>query len=396
MEITKHAPIHVVYIITKLELGGAQKVCLSLVEGLASSEDAGIQASLVSGQHGELVGQVHKYKTVYLLSSLNREVRLSKIWHEIKTFFALIKLLKTLRKEHKNIIVHTHSTKAGIIGRWAAFFARVKKRVHTIHGFGFHDYQSWPTWLAVYMCELCTSLITTHFICVSQKDHQKGSRLFPRFAKKSSLIRAAVDDRFFLVPARRAEEKPSKKQRPFIIGTISCFKPQKNLFDLLQAFKTVHSRCIQAGFVAPQLYIIGDGEQRKQIESWIAKNNLNAAIVLLGWQKDVLAWLRSWDVFALSSLWEGLPCSVIEARLNGLPVVAYDVGGIREVVSEGINGFLVTPGHWQDLADRLFTLATDKTLYQKCVQHQDGLTDYSNASMVTHHIALYKQLGQRR
>ena len=230
MEATNRAPIHVVYIITKLELGGAQKVCLSLVEGLAKDDNINIQTSLVSGQQGELVDQAYKYKTIYLLPSLKREIRLSSILHEIKTFFSLISLLRKLKKQHKDLIIHTHSTKAGLLGRWAAFFARAKKRVHTVHGYGFHDYQSWPIWTSIYLCELFTSFITTHFVCVSEKDHQTGCRLFPRFKKKSSLIRAAVEDRFFLVPARRTDIKPAKKQRPFVIGTISCFKPQKNLF----------------------------------------------------------------------------------------------------------------------------------------------------------------------
>jgi len=388
MGVEKEPTRHVVYIITKLELGGAQKVCLSLVEGFAGSK-AG--ASLISGQSGELVEQARKHDTVYLLPSLKREVRFKQAWNDIKTFFSLIRRLRTLKKQHGLLIVHTHSTKAGIIGRWAAFFARAGKRVHTVHGYAFNNYQWRIKWFAIYLSELFTSFITSHFVCVSQKDYQTGCHLFPRFAKKSSVIRAAVEDRFF-VPAQKVEKEFGKKQAKFIIGTVSCFKPQKNLFDLLKAFKVVHDTCMQNKNFRPQLHIIGDGAERQKIEQWMADNNLKSAVVLLGWQKDVQPWLEMWHAFALSSLWEGLPCSVVEARLNQLPVVAYDVGGISEVISSGTNGFLVKPGNWQELAERLLSLINDRVLYESLAKHQDSLDDFANQSMIVRHAGLYQQL----
>src|SRR5579872_5259680 len=104
--------IQVVYIITKLELGGAQKVCLSLFEGLQKS---GFNAHLISGKKGLLTHQVQDNSHVILLDSMKREMRLSTLWHELKNFFNLIKILKSLKKKNPTIIVHTHSTKAGLI-----------------------------------------------------------------------------------------------------------------------------------------------------------------------------------------------------------------------------------------------------------------------------------------
>ena len=191
--------IHVVYIITKLELGGAQKVCLELFNGL---QNAQISSHLISGAQGTLVDTVKQNEQVILLDNFKREFSLTTILHELRCLWNLIIQLRSLKKVHPTIIVHTHSTKAGIIGRWAAWCAGIKTRIHTIHGYGFHDHQSWLLWIPLYLLELITSIITTHYICVSSADVTTGTQLFPFFARKHSLIRAAVDQQQFYIPAR--------------------------------------------------------------------------------------------------------------------------------------------------------------------------------------------------
>jgi glycosyltransferase involved in cell wall biosynthesis len=406
--------IHVVYILTKLELGGAQKICLSLFRG---ARDLNAQSSLISGSDGVLLEEVKNKDSVYLLDSFQREVGFKNIINEFKTFLKIIRLLRDLKRKNKNILVHTHSTKAGILGRFAALFAGIKTRVHTVHGFGFNDYQSKPRWLAIYLVELVTSFITTHFVCVSNKDRETGSRLFPFFRKKSSLIRAAVDYEAFYsmspksksfklgtlvdenptkpcaksgLPARLYKEENKKLKGDFVFGSVSCFKPQKNLIDLLEAFKIVFDKVSNKKNI--HLQIIGDGALRPQIEEWILKNGLVDNIQLLGWQKNVASIMKNWDCYVMSSLWEGLPCAIIEARLLRLPVVAYSVGGISEVVREGENGFLVKPEDIKTLASRMKKIATDSDLQDRLSSFSEDLTSFSNSYMVREHLDLYKQL----
>lgn len=375
----------IVYIITKLELGGAQKVCLALAKGVAD----GMHTALISGTEGVLVPMAQQLKNVHLLPSMQRDVRFLGILQEVKNFFILHNLLRRLKKAHPQLIVHTHSTKAGIIGRWAAFFAGVKYRVHTVHGYGFHDHLSRPAWLMRFIPEYFTSLITTHFVCVSQHDQQTGVKRLPGFAKKNSLIRAAVDYETFYTPTFLPSYRADK---PFVIGTISCFKPQKNVFDLLEAFHTTYQALHEHNLPAPRLEIIGDGEQRPQIEKWIAQHHLQDHIRLLGWQPDVQHFLKQWDLFALSSLWEGLPCAIVEARLNRLPVIAYNVGGIAEVVRNGHNGYLITPGDTKALAEKIIHLALHPSVQQALAAENDDLIDFDNKSMVKKHTTLYKSL----
>ncbi len=372
--------IHVIYIITKLELGGAQKVCLKLFNGL---QEEGFTSYLISGQQGTLVNQVKNNKNIILLNSLKRELSFGAIIEEIKTFFNLIKRLRILKRQYPHLIVHTHSTKAGIIGRWAAFCAGIKKRVHTVHGYAFHPHQSKILWFLIYCIELVTSFITTHYVCVSSEDVKTGIRLFPHFSYKHSIIRAAVDQQFF-IPAHKTS---LHNDSVFIFGTIACFKPQKNIFDLLRAFKIVHSKHPRT-----RLEIIGDGILHPQIKDWIYQHNLTHVITLHGWQKQVAQFMLNWDAFALSSLWEGLPCAVVEARLLQLPVISYDTGGIHDVIFNGENGLLYKQKDWRSLADGMCSIVENKKLFNKFKNYTQDLRDFDNMHMVQEHIKLYQKL----
>lgn len=382
--------IHVVYIITKLELGGAQKVCLELFKGL---QHANISSHLISGAHGTLSDSVKHNDHVILLDAFTREVSFTAIFNELRCMWHLIIQLRNLKKMHPTILVHTHSTKAGIIGRWAAWFAGIKIRVHTIHGYAFHIHQSWLVWLPIYVVELITSVITTHYICVSSADVITGTRLFPYFARKYSLIRAAVNQQQFYIPARETSMDTSTDlctKNRFTFGTIACFKPQKNLFDLLNAFALAHTNNPHI-----RLEIIGDGEQRNAIEEWIAQHDLTKVITLHGWQTEVAPIMLTWDAFALSSLWEGLPCAIVEARLLKLPVICYDTGGIKDVIIHEQNGLLYKQKDWHTLGQGMITLATNKALHTKLKTYTDNLDAFKNNHMINEHVALYQQLITR-
>lgn len=374
--------LHILYIITKLELGGAQKVCLFLAKGL---KNLGHETFLLSGAHGPLKEQAQQIGTTIFLDDLVREVKGNALLKEIKCFFRLAHEIKKLKKQYPNLMVHTHSTKAGIMGRWAAWYAGIKIRVHTIHGYAFHPYQNKVMWSAIYLAELVTSCITTHFVCVSHTDAATGKKLFPRFTKKHSIIRAAVDWQQFC-DAQKIEICTQKEI--FIFGTVSCFKPQKNLVDLLRAFAYVHQHNPQT-----RLEIIGDGTGRKEIEQYIFTHNLQDKIILHGWQPSVAPLMQQWHAFALTSLWEGLPCAVVEARLLKLPVLCYDTGGINEIINHSNNGFLYKQGHWQELAQGMLKISYDQQLYAALRNYNDMLGDFNEKSMIFDHALLYISLS---
>lgn len=375
----QNSRIAVLYVVTKLELGGAQKVCLSLLDGLRVQ---GHESFLISGAQGFFVDRVLGRPYVHLFDNLICEVCASGMLREVRAFFKLIAHMRRLKKQFPQLIVHTHSSKAGVMGRWAAWCAGVKYRVHTVHGFGFHPFQSHLAWMSIFILEFVTSFITSQFICVSRADAAIGSRCFPFFARRVALVRAAVDDTFF-VPAQLVK----KDEHDFIFGTVACLKPQKNLFDLVRAFERVYKHNRQV-----RLEIVGDGQLRTELEEWIAQHQLSSVIKLLGWRTDIDVCMRNWNAFALSSLWEGLPCAVVEARLCKLPVVAYATGGIPEIIDHGHNGLLCQTGDWKGLARYMTQVACDKALCMRLSQVCDEFKNFGYQAMVDQHIDLYKSL----
>lgn len=382
MDYMKKREIPVVYIITKLELGGAQKVCLSLHEGLQKN---GHKSFLITGNQGILIDKQQQDPHTFLLKNLKREVSFKAIISEIKTFIDIVFYLKKLKKEYPKLIVHTHSTKAGLLGRWAALCAGIQHRVHTVHGFGFHPYQHPLGWFVNFILEWFTSLITSHYICVSSADLKTGIRLLPRFKQKSSLIRAAVPLASFKpYPLTQKSQKDSPE---FVFGTISCFKKQKNLIDMLEAFLECYKKNHHI-----RLEIIGDGEQRPLLETWIEQHNMNSHIVLLGWQQHVNLIMQTWNAFVLSSLWEGLPCAVVEARSLQLPVLTYDTGGIHDIIFHNQNGLLCHPKDKHELAMAMLELSTKQETYQRLKHFHDDLDDFDEQVMIYKHINLYRSL----
>lgn len=376
---------HVVYIITKLELGGAQKVCLSLFEGLAQS---GHTASLISGNDGILTSTVQHHPHFYVFPTFKREVSLKNFYQEIKNFIHLARHLKKMRIHYPNLIVHTHSTKAGLIGRWAAFFSGIQQRIHTVHGYAFHAHQNIFISLAVYVLELLTSFITTHFICVSSADVQTGVRFLPRFKNKYSIIRAAVNKQFYeLQPPEIAYEEENITKGIFTIGTVACLKKQKNLTDLIRAFHYAHQKN-----PVLRLEIIGDGMLRPELEQLIQDYHLTSVVTLLGWKNSVAPLMLSWGAFALTSLWEGLPCALVEARLLKLPILAYNTGGIPDVIINGKNGFLYKQKDWKSLAEGMVAVSTNDELYRKLCGYHENLDDFRDQTMIAKHIELYQRL----
>lgn len=374
--------IHVVYIITKLELGGAQKVCLTLFNDL---KQHAIKTTLISGNNGILVDSVSNKSDVFLISELDREV--TSIFKEIVCFYKLIKIIRALRLQDPHIIVHTHSTKAGLIGRWAAWLAGAKYRIHTIHGYAFHSYQHPCIKYSIIFLEWITSFITTHFICVSSKDVKTGMKIFSTFSARHTIIRAAVAWDQFYIPSRVCTF--SDKQ-PFVFGTTACFKKQKNIFDLLLAFKWTYEHNSNV-----KLEIIGDGPLRPALVDWIDQHKLNHVITLHGWQQQVAPYMHHWHCFVLSSLWEGLPCAIIEARLLKLPVLSYNTGGISEVIIHGHNGMLCAQRDWKTLALNMLTISQEHTLHSSLSSYKDNLNDFRSTVMVNDHITLYRSLHKR-
>ena len=345
----KHTICHIV---TKLELGGAQFTTLFTVAHL---DRVRFRPILITGEPGLLDDEARKLEGVefYQVPSL---VRLIRPWRDLRAFVELTRLLKSLRPA----IVHTHSSKAGILGRWAAWLAGVPIIIHTIHGYGITPAQ--PRWLQFLLIglERLTGLITTRWILVSEADAVKGLRwkLFRQGA--FMVIRPGADTRVFQgsrLPISDTGEFRAEcgvGSEHLLVGTVAPLKPQKAPQDFVAVAARVCARVPAARFVW-----VGDGELRPGVEAAIRRAGLEGRIRLAGWRRDIPDVMRAMDLFLLTSHWEGLPQVLLQARANCVPIVATRAGGSAEAFVEGKHGWLCDPGDIEALAAQVIRLLMD-------------------------------------
>lgn len=373
------------HVITKLELGGAQEVALQVVSGL----DRGLfRAVLMAGPGGLLLDEAKTLPgvEVRIIPSLVREI------HPIKDLRALIQLIRAFR-QLRPAIVHTHSSKAGIIGRLAAWMAGVPVIVHTIHGYGITPRQAPWTRKILIAVERLAGRVTTFWIAVSNADLKQGLqwRLFTK--ETVFLTRAGIDPEPFVaarkgvVRDRLRLEFGAGSSCP-LIGTVSCLKPQKAPEDFVRVAALIAQELPEARFV-----LAGDGELRDRVEQLVRENGLYNRFRLLGWRRDIPLLMSALDVFVLTSRWEGLPCVLLEARAAAVPVVATNVGGASEAIEEGVHGWLCQAGDIEGMARQVSRILRGKDRGTSPAGRSDFFPEeFTIGETVRRYQALYKKL----
>lgn len=338
--------IKVAHIITQLELGGAQRNTLYTVTHLDSQK---YECYLVCGKGGILDEEARGAlgDRVLFVDSLVRE---------INPFRDVASILKVYRlcREYKFDIVHTHSSKAGIVGRWAAYFAGVKKIIHTFHGFGFNDEQKcWTRWLFIFL-EKITARITHKLIVVSRENITKGLNYRVGEEEQYLVIHSGIkveDYETGKTDVRREKESLGIQTDTLVVGMVACFKPQKAPLDFVRVAAAVKKEMPQVRFI-----LAGDGELRPDIERLRQELHIEKELILPGWRNDLPKIISLFDVFVLTSLWEGLPRAILEAFVAKKPVVATPADGTKEVVKDNETGFLVNFHDINGFAEKIMFL----------------------------------------
>ncbi|MCR4295715.1 MAG: glycosyltransferase family 4 protein [Elusimicrobia bacterium] len=347
-------PAKVAHLVTRLDLGGAQQNTLHTVRHLDREL---FEPVLICGRGGLLDEETKgdaSVRTVFV-ESLQRDI------HPFVDLLALLELTKVLLAEKPDIL-HTHSSKAGILGRLAAALAGVPVVVHTYHGFGFHDRQP-PSvkGLYVFLERLCARF-TDALIFVSRANVDYAAAHGIARPEEAVLIRSGVALAGLPAPVDAAKLKMSAgvgMHKPLVVS-IGNLKPQKNVADLLEAAALTLKAVPEARFV-----FIGDGPQRRALEARAFALGLNDRFIFLGWRRDAAQWLAAADVFVMSSLWEGLPRALVEAMKTGKPAVCYATDGVVDLIKNGENGFMVEPGDHAALAARIAELLEDEPLRRR-------------------------------
>lgn len=349
----KSRKIRVLQVITRLIVGGAQETVMLIADMLDKNRyQVEVLSGPQTGSEGSLIEEVRRRGiALTILPELVREIDVAK---DGKALWKLYKMMKTGAYD----IVHTNSSKAGILGRLAAWLARVPVIVHTVHGWGHHEYQNPLMRRLFILAERISAACTDQLVVVSSHNIEKG--LADRIASREKYltIRSGIELEHFMYPTKGRPAMRAQLGIPFealVVGTVTRLSAQKAPTDFVAAATTVAKAVPSTHFV-----IVGDGPLRSQVEAMIAQAGLQHRFHLTGVRRDVPEVLTAFDVFVLTSLWEGLPRVLPQAMAAGLPIVATAVDGNADAVIHGENGLLVPPGDWQRFAQAIVSLLDDR------------------------------------
>jgi glycosyltransferase involved in cell wall biosynthesis len=347
----------VAHIISRMVTGGAEENTLFTIQGLDKNR---YDIDLIVGEECN--------KDIFKIGEKSgfNIIQINGLKGKLNFFFdpiILIKLIIVLKRNCYDI-VHTHTTKTGILGRLAARIAGVPIIICGLHGTAIQTFSSKILNCALMFFEKLTGLFTDTYISVSEilsknyKEKGIGTK-----SKYYTVYSGMNLDNFFNVRENIKQEEIIKELRiasdNFIIGTIGRLEVAKGHKFTIEAFKKVQEERKNSPL---KLMIIGEGEEKKNLIKYARKLGLEEKVIFTGYRKDIEKIMAIMDIFVLSSLREGLPRVLVQAAAVGVPLIAFNVDGVPEVIKNNYNGFLVSPKAVEELADKIIKYIDNEEL----------------------------------
>ena len=385
--------MRVAHVITRLIVGGAQENTVATVLGLRRRPK--VEVSLISGPTSGPEGSLEPLVTGIpdLLTRVPELVRPVRPWLDLRALFALTRIFRAQRPD----IVHTHSGKAGVLGRLAARRAQVPIILHTLHGPSFGPFQSAPANFVFTAAERIAARCTDHFVTVA--DAMRDQYLAAGIGRPEQYTR--IFSGFDLAPFLAAQNDSVLRAQlgiapgDFVVGKIARLFELKGHDDLFAAATELVRRCPQMKFL-----LVGDGAWRGRFEQMARDLGLQKHFIFTGLvpPSEVPRYVGVMDALVHLSRREGLPRALPQAMAAAKPVVAFDCDGAREVCLDGETGFLLKPGDLSGLSQSLERLASDAALRQRLGQRgQEFVKErFPTERMVEELFALYENLLRER
>ena len=384
---TPRQPIQVLHPITRLIVGGAQE---NTMYTAALLDKQRFHVELLSGpqtgSEGSLIEEV-KLRGIPLTIFPDLLRQVSPL-HDLKALWNMKRFIQS----GSYTIVHTHSSKAGILGRLAARLSKTPLIVHTVHGWSFHDYMSPVTRWIYILLERWIARFSDALVVVTERDIEKGLQAGIGRREQYRRIRSSIPlDEFDprLVDRQAIRQELDLPADEVVIGNVGRFSTQKNPLDWVRVAARVGQACPQARFL-----LVGDGPMRTLVEQALHQAGIAERTTLTGLRRDVPRMLAAMDIFLLTSLWEGLPRVIPQAMAMGLPMVANQADGVSEAIQDGSNGYLCSPGEIEQMAERCIELAHHPLKRQEmgCRGQAYALQEFDLQKMITSLEALYDEL----
>jgi glycosyltransferase involved in cell wall biosynthesis len=385
-------PIRVLHIITRLIVGGAQENTLLSVEGLDRLDryEVDLASGVQAGREGDLLSRAQRTTRLVLVPELAREVNPVA---DAKALFRLYRLIRTGRYH----IVHTHSSKAGVLGRIAAKLAGTPIVVHTLHSLVFHDYQPWVVNRLWWSIKKACAPLTDHFISVSQVIQEKATAARIAPSEKFSTVYSGMELDWYLDARVDPHAVKSELGIPLhspVVGKIARLFELKGHDQLMDAAPAIVTRHPDVRFL-----LVGDGVLTEHIQNRAHDCGILDHFVFAGLvpRERIPEMISVMDVLVHTSLREGLARVLPQALAMGTPCVSFDIDGAREVVISGETGYLVPPNDHHRLADAVTGLLDDEDIRARMGSAGRKVVDpaFRAETMVSEIAQIYDRLVDR-
>ena len=380
MEPTK--PIKILYVITKSYFGGAQRYVYELAK---EAKKRGFSVAVACGGKEELVSRLNNAQIeTFEIAGAQRDISIRR---EIRALYSLYKIIRTYEPD----VIHLNSSKVGGLGSLIARLLKVPTIIFTAHGWPFLEPTRKPLWRAMaWVGSYLTSLLAHRVILVSEND--LNHTRMPGLSNKFYLIHTAVTD-FPLLERKEARESLLPKeliinhaQNIWVVthGEINHNKNLSLAIDAVAEFNSTHNTKIF-------YLIIGSGNLLESLKEQVELRGQTEQVLFLGYQKEARQYLLAFDIYLIPSLKEGLPYSLLEAGLAGLPCIGSRVGGIPEVIIDHQSGILIDPATHMGIVeafDFLLTNSDKRSAYSSALTHEIR-TYFSTEQMFAQTFPLY-------
>jgi glycosyltransferase involved in cell wall biosynthesis len=371
--------MRILYVATAAEFGGVSRHILWLAESLV---ERGHEVGFVIAPEQRLVAEAKELGVeVFPNPYFVRRVRLL---NDLRSLWPVYRAVRRFNPD----LVSAHSTKAGYAARLACTLLR-KPVIFTAHGWAFTEGRAMWRRRLLALVERLGARGTAKLICVSEHDRKLAEAFRIAPPRKLVVIRNGVPAEPFMLATGAVVRDELRLGEVPVLTMVGRLSPPKDAQTVIAAIRHLGQKV--------KLVIVGDGEQRETIQKEISKQGLEDCVLLTGERNDIPEILAATDIFILSSFWEGLPRSIIEAMMAGLPVVASRVGGVPELVQEGENGFLFAPGDAESCAEKIQRLLNDTGLRERMgrVSRQKALQEFSLDRMLEETRRVYEAVLER-
>jgi glycosyltransferase involved in cell wall biosynthesis len=348
----------VVRIIARLNVGGPALHVIILSSGLNKER---FSTTLICGAEGENEGSMVQEAekrgiNLIFIPELGREL------HPIRDIITLIKLFRQIRRI-KPDIVHTHTAKAGAVGRLAAWLAGVPVIIHTFHGHVLHSYFNFAKTRLFILIERLLARITDRIIVLTENQRREILAFGIGEENRFSVIPLGLElDKFYNLEGKSGilrKELGLGSEIP-LIGIVARLVPIKDHKTFFLSAQLLLKKIPEAKFI-----VVGDGQERANLERLAEELKIKNAIFFSGFREDLDLIYASLSLLVLSSLNEGLPVAIIEAQASGTPVVSTNVGGVSELIKDGQTGYLVPIKNPEMLAEAMEKVLKDHNLAKR-------------------------------